>query len=162
MRKWGIAATAALLILIGGTAYAQETPNDTPSDAPASEPGVAPIATSSVDVERTTLTVDGETVDAAPPGETVKVVMTLRNNRDEIARDVRVHIDQPPSGVRVTDADATAGDIAAGETAAATFGIVVASDGCTDFVGFGGEITYDGGTSPIKVGIPVACPGSQP
>ena len=156
-RKLGIAATAALLVLSGGVARAQDRPNDSGS----TEPGVDPIATESVDVERTTLAVDGKTVDAVPPGELVAVTLTIRNNLTEGARNVRVHLEQPPDRVRVTDANAMAGDIAPGDTATATVGIVVDADECTDFVGLGGEITYDGGTSPLKVGIPVACPGPR-
>ncbi len=157
MRKLGIAAAAALLAMSGSVARAQDRPNDTAS----TEPGIEPVAAGSIDVERTTLTSGGRTVEAAPPGEPVTVVLTLRNNLEETARNVRVHIDQPPQGVRVTDADAAAGDIAAGETGTAAVGIVVDADGCTDFVGFGGEISYEGGTAPIKVGIPVVCPGPR-
>lgn len=157
MRKWGIAVAAALLILAGGVARA----DDPPTNAPGSEPGTKPIETGPIDVERQALTVDGETVTHAPPGESVTIVLTLRNNLDSTARNVRVHAEQPSQGVRLTDADATVGDIAAGSTDAARIGLVVDKDGCDEFADFGGEISYDGGTTPFKVGFLVACPGPR-
>jgi hypothetical protein len=63
--------------------------------------------------------------------------------------------------MRINDADATVGDIAAGASEPARIGVIVDKDGCTDFAGFGGEITYEGGTAPLKVGFPVACPGPR-
>ncbi len=157
MRKWGIAVTAALLIVAGGIARAE----DRPTSASGSEPGIEPIASGSIDIESATLSVDGKTVDAAPPGEAVAVALTLRNNLESTARNVRLHAEQPPKGMRIIDADATVGDIAAGASDTARIVVVVDKDGCTDFVGFGGEITYEGGSAPLKVEFPVACPGPR-
>lgn len=157
MRKWGIAIAASFLVLVGGAARAQDVPTDTPSSAPGSEP----VAPEFIGVEEVSLTVDGRTVDAAPPGDAVSVIVTIRNNRSEIARDVSARVDDPPAGVRVTDASAPVGDIAAGGTGEGTFGIVVEHDDCQDFVGLGGEIVYAGGTAPLKIAIPVACPGPR-
>ena len=159
--KWGIAVTAALLALTGGVARAQEQTVDNPTSAPGSEPGIEPIATGSVDVEGIALSVGGKTVDAAPAGESVAVVITLRNNLENAAKNVRVRAEQPPEGVRLTDADATVGDLAPGASGTARLGVVVPEEDCNDFAGFGGEITYDGGTAPLKVGFPVACPGPR-
>ncbi|MFY9588189.1 MAG: hypothetical protein WAT66_12120 [Actinomycetota bacterium] len=159
--KWGIAVTAALLVLAGGVARAQEQPPDKPTSAPGSEPGIEPIAAGSIEVEGTALSAGGKTVESAPAGENVTVVITLRNNLEAAAKNVHVHAEQPPQGMRIIDADASVGDLALGASDTARIGVVVAKDGCTDFAGFGGEITYDGGTAPLKVSFPVACPGPR-
>lgn len=120
-----------------------------------------PVQAGSIDVEAVTLTVDGRTVEAATPGEAITITLTLRNNLDAAAQNVHVTAEEPPQGLRFSDAEATAGDIAPGQSGVAKLVAVVEKDGCTDFAGFGGEITYDGGSAPMKVGFPVACPGPR-
>jgi len=157
MRKAGVLLTAGLLVLAGGAARAQETPADGGSS---SAPGSAPVASGTLEVEKVTLSVDGKTVEAAPPGVEVVAVIRLHNFSSEAARNVKAHV-EPPQNARLVDADATYGDIAAGAGADGTFRLVVSGDPCPDFVGLGGEITYDGGTTPLKIGIATACPGPR-
>jgi hypothetical protein len=164
MRRACIFLTAALLVLAGGAARAQE---DKPTDgggssAPGAPPstGTEPAPTGTVDVEKIVLRVNGKTVEAAPAGATVEVTIGLRNFSDKTVDNVKLHID-PSEGGRITDADATYGDIAAGDGADGVFALVVDRDPCPEFYGLGGEISFDGGTAPLKIGIATACPGPR-
>jgi hypothetical protein len=167
MRKAWIFLTAAVLVLgVGAAVRAEDGPTgvDTPSSAPGSEPvGTKPSQPEpvyAVGADKLTLRVDGKVVDAAPPGVEVGVTITLHNYWNETVRDVKAHL-SPSESVRVVDADADYGDIAAGEGADGAFAIVVPREGCPDFLGLGGEVTYDGKTGPLKVEVPTACPGPR-
>jgi hypothetical protein len=85
----------------------------------------------------------------------------VRNTGTETLRDVQLTLSAGPDGVKVTDADAGIGDLPGGESADGRFAFIVESSGCFEFVGLGGEATYDGGSSPLKVAIPAACPGPR-
>ena len=163
MRKAGIFLIAAVLVFAGGVAGAQ-VPQDKPTSAPGSDPGQTepsqPEPAYVLDVEKVTLRVDGTVVEAAPPGVEVDVTITLHNFSDSTVRDVKAHL-EPSESVRVVDADATYGDIAAGDSKDGAFAVVVPREGCPDFLGIGGEVTYTGGTGPIKVAVPTACPGPR-
>ena len=163
MRKAGVFGIAAVLVLtVGGAARAQVV------DKPTSAPGVAPGQTEPappdrayvLDVQQVTIRSDGKVLEAAPPGEQVSLTITLHNFSDSTARDVNVHLD-PSESVRVVDGDATYGDIGADDSKDGAFSIVVASEPCQDFAGVVGTITHADWTTPLKVGIAVACPGPR-
>jgi hypothetical protein len=162
MRRACIFLTAALLVLAGGASRADDKPTGGGSSAPGAPPstGTEPSRTGTVDVEKIVLRVNGKTVESAPAGVTVEVTIGLRNFSSETVSNVKVHI-EPSQGGRITDADATYGDIAAGDGADGVFALVIDRDPCPEFYGLGGEISFDGGTSPLKIGIATACPGPR-
>jgi len=163
MRRASIFLTAALLVVAGGVARAEDKPTDgVASSSPGAPPntGTEPAPTGTVDVEKVVLRVNGKTVEAAPAGTTVEVTIGLRNFSDKTVSNVKLHID-PSNGGRVTDADATYGDIAAGDGADGVFALIIDRDPCPEFYGLGGEISFDGGTAPLKIGIATACPGPR-
>ena len=163
MRRLTVPLAALLLMLASGVARAEDKPASEPSSVPGYDPG-APGTTeparSGVDVERITLSVGGREVKEAPPGVEVTLTIRLHNFGDETARNVRARL-EAPEGARLTDADASYGDIESQAGADGTFGIVINREGCPDFVGIAGEIAREGGTSPLKVAIAVDCPGPR-
>jgi hypothetical protein len=166
MQRVCIFLTAALLVPSASAAWAEDKPADRASSSAPGAPGVPPAdgtpveATGTLSAEKVILRVDGKIIDAAPPGVAVEVTIRLHNFASEIARDVKVHL-EAADGARITDADATYGDLAPGDTADGVFGVVVGTDPCPDFLGLGGDLTHDGSTDPLKIGVPVACPGPR-
>jgi len=159
VRKLSVFLTGLLLTIPAGGAWAQDKP--TPPDqgtSAATEPGVEP--TSTIEVEEVSIYVDGQLVKEAPPGVEVVVRVRLHNFSDQTLRDVRAHID-PSTDARIVDADATYGTIAAGASDNGEFRVVINREGCPDFLGLGGEITYEGGKSFLKFPVPTACPGPR-
>jgi hypothetical protein len=163
MRKAAIFLTAGLLVLWSGTVAGAQA-QDKPTSAPGSEPGtiepVPPDRAYTVDVEKVTLRVDGKVVEAAPPGVEVDLTITLHNFSKETIRHVKATLERS-SVYRVVDAESAYGNIAPDGRADGSFAIVIPKDGCPDFLGIGGEVTFDGGTSGLKVGVPTACPGPR-
>lgn len=162
MRRACIFLTAALLVFAGSAARAQDKPT---GGGASSEPGAPPDGTlpapsGTVDVEKIVLRVNDKVVESAPPGVTVEVTIGLKNFSSKDATNVKLHLDASQGG-RITDADATYGDIAAGDGADGVFSLVIDRDPCPEFYGIGGELSFDGGTSPVKVAIATACPGPR-
>jgi len=152
MRRVCIFLTAALLVASAGAAWAEDKPTNGTS--------VAPVANQTLSVETITLRVDGKIVDAAPPGVIVEITIRLHNFASEIARDVKVHLFDAQDA-RILDTEATYGNIAAGDTADGVFNVVIGTEPCPDFLGLAGEITHDGTTGVLKIGVPTACPGPR-
>jgi uncharacterized membrane protein YgcG len=145
---WAFAAAAPAL--------AQEQP---PTQVDPASPAPAPGQL--VEVSGVALAAGGKPVEAAPPGVTVTLTLTLRNGGTDPLTNVKATLADPQDGVHLIDKQATFGSMAPGATADGAFSFSIEADKCTDFLGFGGEATYDGGSTPIKVGVPAACPGPR-
>jgi hypothetical protein len=158
MRKLGLFLISVLLLVPAGGAWAQDKPAEPPGTG--TEPAPAPDEGVVLYPEQVVITVDGRTVDAAPPGVAVRVTVTLRNGGREAARDVRAHLAETYGG-EVSDADATYGDIAAEGTAKGAFTVTAQKDGCQDYLAAVMNISYDGGSTASKFAVPVACPGPR-
>jgi len=147
-------ATTATLLLPGSSVFAQEPPTAT------SAPGSEPIASGPVEIVSTTLEVDGRTVEAAPPGVEVTLTLGLRNGSDQTLRNITVTL-ADNGGLRYSRASDRVGDLLPGKTADAKLGFSFDPDACFYFLGIGGEATYDGGSTPLKLAIPASCPGPR-
>lgn len=162
MRRAFIAALAAAAFLVSAApvlAQTQDKPTSPTEPAPpvTIEPAQVPVG---LEVSGTNLSVDGKEVEAAPTGVEVTFVATFRNFGSGSLKDVKVRFADGGS-IRFTDAEATLGDLAPDAEAEGTFAFVVAATECFEFVGFGGEASFEGGSFPLKVGIPAACPGPR-
>jgi hypothetical protein len=158
MRKLGFLLTSVLLLAPAGGAWAQEKPPEPPNNG--TEPAPAPDEGGALYPETVVISVDGRTVDAAPPGVPAKVTVTLRNGGREGVRDVRAHLAEMNGG-SASDADATYGDIAADGTARDAFTITANKENCQDYLAAVMNITYEGGSTASKFAVPVACPGPR-
>lgn len=156
MRRSLIASLAALAFIVSAApAFAQT--QDKPTE-PA--PPITDIAPGAIEITKTGLSVDGRSVEAAPPGVEVTLTLTFRNAGSEALKAVKVTLAGSPETMKLTDADAALGDLAQGESADGEFAFVLAGE-CFEFVGIGGEAVYEGGAVPLKVALPAACPGPR-
>lgn len=143
------------LLLPPATAPAQDVPTQKEPIPPVAElAGVVYVT----DVE---LSVNGRRVDAAPPGDPVVATVGIVNGGTERITNVRITVSAADDEARLTRAAASVGDLDPRETGRAEIELVVRPERCNDFIGLAGEVTFDGGSSPIKVGIPVGCPGPR-
>lgn len=159
MRRALIAALIALTLpLAAAPALAQTV--DEPTSATEPAPPVTDIGPGGIEVTGTALSVDGKSVDAAPTGVEVTLTLTLRNASEDPLKGVAVVLGAPPENVRFLDDEASIGDLAPGESADGEFVFVVSGD-CFEFLGIGGEATFDGGSTPLKIALPATCPGPR-
>lgn len=156
MRRSLIASLAALAFVVSAAPAFAQTADKPPEPAPP----VSDVGQGAVEITKTGLVVNGKPVEAAPAGVEVALTLTFHNTGTETLKDVKVTLAGEPDGVRLTDAAASLGDLAAGESADGEFAFVVEGD-CFEFVGLGGEAAYAGGAVPLKVALPVTCPGPR-
>ncbi|HJR19758.1 MAG TPA: hypothetical protein VJ922_08580 [Actinomycetota bacterium] len=156
MRRPLIAALAALAFLVAAApAFAQTT--DKPME-PA--PPVTDVAPGSIEITKTGLSVDGKSVEAVPRDKEITLTLTLRNTGDVALKNVNVVLSGSREVVRVTDAEAALGDLAPGESADGEFAFVAEGE-CFEFLGIGGEATFEGGAVPLKIALAASCPGPR-
>jgi hypothetical protein len=154
VRRSLIASFAALAFMVSAApalAQAQDKPT---------EPAPPAGDLSSIEITNTGLSADGKRVEAAPPGVEVTLTLTFRNRGDTALKDVKVTLAAPPENVRLTDADASLGDLSAGESVDGEFAFIAVGE-CFEFLGIGGEAVFVGGAEPLKVAIPASCPGPR-
>lgn len=156
MRRSMIASLVALAFVASAAPAGAQT-QDKPTE-PA--PPLTDIAPGAIEITKTGLSVDGKSVEAAPPGAEVSLTLTFRNAGSEALNDVMVKLAGQPESVKLTDAEASLGDLAAGESADGEFAFVLQGE-CFEFVGLGGEAVYEGGAVPLKVALPATCPGPR-
>ena len=156
MRRSLIASLAALAFVVSAAPALAQT-QDKPTE-PA--PPVSDIGPGAIEITKTGLAIDGKSVEAAPPGAEVTLTLTFRNAGTETLKDVKVTLAEQPENVRLTDAEASLGDLASGESADGEFAFVLEGE-CFEFVGLGGEAVYEGGSVPLKVALPATCPGPR-
>lgn len=152
-----IAILATLAFVVSATpAFGQAV--DEPTTTEPAQPTL--IAREVIEVTKTGFSVAGRSVEAAPTGVEVTLTLTFENTTREILKDVNVTLAET-RGIRLTDAEASIGSLHGGESADGEFAFVVEAADCFEFVGVGGEATYDGGAVPLKIAIPTACPGPR-
>jgi len=156
VRRSLIASLAALAFVVSAAPTLAQTADEPTEPAPL----ITDIGPGAVEITKTGLSVDGKSVEAAPAGVEVTLTLTLRNAGSDALKDVKVTLAAPPESVRLTDAEASLGDLAAGESADGEFAFVLSGD-CFEFVGLGGEAVYEGGAVPLKVALPATCPGPR-
>jgi hypothetical protein len=151
-----IAGAALLLLLTVAPALAQDTPTQKEPSRP--EPLLAGI----VQITDVVLSVDGKRVDAAPPGVPVVAALGVQNGGADRITNVRITVAPPAEDeARLTRSESPVGDLDPGEVGRAEIALVVRPERCNEFIGLGGDATFDGGSSPIKIAVPVACPGPR-
>ena len=156
MRRSLIASLAALAFVVSAApALAQS--QDKPTE-PA--PPISDIGPGAIEITKTGLSVDGKSVDAATPGKEVTLTLTFRNAGTDALKNVKVTLAEQPESMKLTDAAASLGDLAPGESVDGEFAFVLQGE-CFEFVGIGGEAVYEGGAVPLKVGLPAGCPGPR-
>ncbi|MEX2554508.1 MAG: hypothetical protein WEB06_02625, partial [Actinomycetota bacterium] len=156
MRRSLIASIAALAFVVSAAPALAQT-QDKPTE-PA--PPVTDIGPGAIEITKTGLTVDGKSVEAATPDKEVTLTLTFRNAGPDALKEVKVTLAQQPEGVKLTDAEASIGDLAPGESADGEFAFVLQGE-CFEFVGIGGEAVFEGGAVPLKVALPASCPGPR-
>ena len=156
VRRSLITSLAALAFVVSAAPALAQT-QDKPTEP---TPPVTDIGPGAIEITKTGLSVNGKAVEAAPPGAEVTLTLTFRNAGSEALKDVKVTLAGQPESVRLTDAEATLGDLAAGESADGEFAFVLQGE-CFEFVGIGGEAVYEGGAVPLKVALPATCPGPR-
>ncbi len=156
VRRSLIASLAALAFVVSAAPALAQT-QDKPTE-PA--PPVSDIGPGAIEITKIGLAVDGKSVEAATPGKEVTLTLTFRNAGSEALKAVKVTLAAPPENVKLTDAEASIGDLAPGESADGDFAFVLEGE-CFEFVGIGGEAVYEGGAVPLKVALPATCPGPR-
>jgi hypothetical protein len=151
-----IVITGVALLLTAAPALAQDTPTQKEPSRP--EPLLAGI----VQITDVALSVDGKRVDAAPPGVPVVAVLGVQNGGADRITNVRITVAPPAEDeARLTRSESPVGDLNPGEVGRAEIALVVRAERCNEFIGLAGEAAFDGGSSPIKIAVPVACPGPR-
>jgi hypothetical protein len=151
-----IVITGVALLLTAAPALAQDTPTQKEPSRP------EPLLAGTVQITDVALSVDGRRVDAAPPGVQVVAALGVQNGGSERVTNLRIKVAPPAEDeARLTRSESTVGDLDPGQEGRAEIALIVRPERCNEFIGLGGEATFDGGSSPIKIAVPVACPGPR-
>ncbi len=170
LRRIGLVLATVLLLGVGAApAFANSHPvSSTSSPAPdgsgstgsgGTEPDPGPDM-GGVFAESIRVVVGGVETDAVPPGQEAKLLIDIRNAGGKTLTAAKLHVESP-DGIKVVDGDDTLGDVAAGAIKTGEITVVVGQADCQEFVGLAGEVTSGSETFPLKLGVPVACPGPR-